>query len=149
MTGTVTLMQRCARWAVAALAVAGMSACSSYSGTASSSSTSSTPDVCASADALRSSLAALGDVQVVQQGTDAVQKAWTTVQHDWSQLAAAAGDRYSDQVDKVEADAGAVQSAVESTQEEATPQTLAAVATSIGAFLQEAGALVSEVRSSC
>lgn len=142
-------MRRRAGWAVAALAVAGVSACSSSSDTAASSSTSSTPDVCASAAALRSSLAALGDVQVIQEGTDAVQKEWTTVQHDWQQLAAAAGDQYADQVDKVEADAGAVQSAVESTQEEATPQTLAVVATSIGAFLREAGALVDEVSSSC
>ena len=132
------------------LAVAGaLSACSSYADTTQSAATSSSADVCGSADDLRASMSALGDVQVVQEGTDAVQQAWTTVQDDWAQLSDDAGDRYADQVDRVEADAGAVQSAVETTQEEATAQTLAAVAGAVGVFLRDAGALVDEVSSTC
>jgi len=136
-------------WAVGVVVVligAGLSSCSSdpESGTASAE-----PDVCASADALRGSLSDLGDVQVVQEGTDAVQQAWTTVQDDWSELAEAAGDRFADQVDDVEAAAGAVQSSVETTQEEATAQTLGDVAAAVGAFVQDAGSLVDEVTSTC
>jgi len=108
-----------------------------------------TADVCTSADDLRTSLTALEDVQVVAEGTDAVQDAWTTVQDDWSQLADDARDEYADQVDGVEAAAGAVQSAIETTQEEATAQTLAEVATAVGLFLQDAEALVDEVASTC
>jgi len=135
---------------VAVVVGAGLASCSSdgYGGSTAAA-TSSAADVCASADDLRDSLAALGDVQVVQEGTDAVQQAWATVQDDWAQLAEDAGDQYADQVDSVEADAGAVQSALETTQEEATPQTLAGVAGAVGVFLQDAGALVDEVGSTC
>ena len=106
-------------------------------------------DVCASADAFRASLTELGDVQVVQEGTDAVQETWTTVQDDWAQLAEDAGDRYAEQVDRVEAAAGAVRSTVETTQEEATTQTLGDVAAAVDVFLQDAQALVEEVSSTC
>ena len=135
---------------VAVVVGAGLAACSEgYPQPPEAAATSSAADVCESADGLRASLTALGDVQVVQDGTDAVQEAWTTVQDDWAKLADAAGDEYADQVDRVEADAGAVQSAVETTQEESTAETLAAVAGAVGLFLQDANALVDEVSSTC
>src|SRR6185503_15367047 len=67
---------------VALAAGAALVACGSDTGSGSTAAstaevTSSTPDVCASADALRGSLAGLADVQVVQQGTDALQQSWT------------------------------------------------------------------------
>ena len=135
---------------VAVVVGAGIASCSSdgYGGSTEAA-TSSAADVCAAADDFRASLTALGDVQVVQEGTDAVQEAWTTVQDDWAQLAKVAGEEYADQVDRVEADAGAVQSAVETTQEESTAETLAAVAGAVGLFLQDANALVDEVSSRC
>ena len=139
-------------WAAGVVAVvvgAGLAACSEGYPQSPSAATSSTADVCGSADDLRASLTALGDVQVVQEGTDAVQQAWTTVQDDWAQLAEDAGDRYADQVDQVEAEAGAVQSAVETTQEESSAETVAAVAAAVGVFLQDAGELVDEVSSAC
>ena len=140
-------------WAAGVVAVvvgAGLVSCSSdgYGGSNAAAS-SSAADVCASAEAFRTSLAALGNVQVVQEGTDAVQQEWTTVQDDWTQLRDAAGDQYADQVDRVESDAGAVQSAIDTTQEESSAGTLAAVAGAVGVFLKDAGALVEEVTSSC
>ena len=115
----------------------------------SSAATSSAAEICASADRLRASLAALGDIQVLKEGTDAVQQKWTTVQDDWAQLSKEAGDRYAAQVDRVQADADAVQSAVRTTQQQSTPQTLTGVATAVGVFLQDAGALVQAVSSTC
>jgi hypothetical protein len=94
-------------------------------------------------------LTTLADVQVVEQGTDAVQQAWTTVQDDWGQLAEDAGDQYADQVDRVEADGGAVQSAIETTQEDPSGEALREVAAAVRVFLQDAGALVDEVKSTC
>jgi hypothetical protein len=134
---------------VAVVVGAGLAACSEGYPESPTAATSSAADGCESADDLRASLTALGDVQVVQEGTDAVQEAWTTVQDDWAQLAKVAGEEYADQVDRVEADAGAVQSAVETTQEESTAETLAAVAGAVGLFLQDANALVDEVSSRC
>jgi hypothetical protein len=143
-------MRICVAGVVAVVVGAGLASCSSdgYGGSTAAA-TASAADVCASADDLRDSLATLGDVQVVQEGADAVQEAWATVQDDWAQLAENAGDRYADDVHRVETDAGAVQSAVETTQEEATAQTLADVAAAVGVFLQDAGALVDEVSSTC
>jgi hypothetical protein len=71
------------------------------------------------------------------------------VQDDWAQLSKDAGARYADQVDRVQADADAVQSAVETAQAGASAQTLAGVAASVGVFLQDADALIKEVSSTC
>jgi hypothetical protein len=150
VTGTVGAMRMWATGLVAVVVGLGLTSCSSDSDTESSAAaTSSAADVCASADAFRTSLAELGNVQVVQEGTDAVQQAWTTVQDDWAQLSENAGDQYAEQVDRVESDAGAVQSAIDTTQEESSAATLAAVAGAVGVFLQDAGALVEEVTSTC
>jgi hypothetical protein len=86
---------------------------------------------------------------VAQEGTDAVKVAWTTVEDDWAQLADDAGSRYADQVDGVQADADAVTSAVDTAGADPSAQTLGAAATAVGAFLQDAGALVDEVSSTC
>ncbi len=131
---------------VVVLVGVGLVSCSSDTGAETAS---AEPDVCASADSLRGSLSDLGDVQVAQEGTDAVQRAWTAVQDDWSELAEAAGERFADQVHDVEAAAGAVQSSVETTQEEATAQTLGDVAAAVGAFVQDARALLEEVGATC
>ena len=139
---------------VTVLLGAGLAACSSDGGTDSSAATtsaatSSAADACASADALRTSLTALGDVQVVQQGTDALADAWSTVQDAWAQLADDAKAQYSDEVDDVQADADAVESALDSAQNDPTAQTLGAAAAAVGVFLQDAGALTDKVESTC
>jgi flagellin-like hook-associated protein FlgL len=143
-------MRRCVAGVMTLLVGAGLAACSSDADTESSAAaTSSAADVCASADALRASLTTLADVQVVEQGTDAVQQAWTTVQDDWAQLAQDAGDQYADQVDRVEADGGALQSAIETTQEDASAEAVRQVAAAVRVFVQDAGALTDEVKSTC
>jgi hypothetical protein len=143
-------MRRCVAGVMTLLVGSGLAACSSDADTGSSAAaTSSAADVCASADALRASLTTLADVQVVEQGTDAVQQAWTPVQDDWAQLAEDAGDQYADQVDRVEADGGAVQSAIETTQEDPSAEALRQVAAAVRVFLQDASALADEVKSTC
>jgi hypothetical protein len=134
---------------VAVVVGAGLAACSEGYPESPNAATSSAADVCESADDLRASLTALGDVQVAQEGTDAVQEAWTTVQDDWAQLAKVAGDEYADQVDRVEADGGAVQSALETTQADPSAEALREVAAAVRVFLQDAGALADEVKSTC
>src|SRR4051794_7988761 len=136
---------------VTVFVVAGLSACSSSSDaeTAAATSSSSSADVCAAADGLRGSLAALGDVQVVQQGTDAVQQAWTTVQKDWAKLADDARAQHADAVAGVQADADSVQAAIERAQAAPNRETLGTLASEVGTLLRESGALVDDVRATC
>jgi hypothetical protein len=142
-------MRMCVVGVVTLVLGAGLSACSSDPGAESSAATASTADVCTSADALRGSLAALGQVQVAQEGTDALAAAWTAVKDDWAQLSDDAGAEYADQVEGVQAAADAVQSAVDNAQEEPSAQTLRDAAAAVGVFVQDAGALTDEVGSTC
>jgi hypothetical protein len=105
--------------------------------------------VCRSAEDLRTSLAALSDVQPVQQGTDAVQQAFAKVKSDLSQLAADARDQYAGDVDRVRADADAVQIAIDTAKGAPSGQTLGAVSSAVQVLLRDAGALVDEVSTSC
>jgi hypothetical protein len=147
-------MRTCVAGVMTVLLGAGIAACSSDAGTDSSAATTSaaaasSDDVCASADTFRDSLTALGEVQVVQEGSDALGDAWTTVQDAWSQLADDARAEYGDQVDGVQAAADAVESALDSAQNDPTAQTLGDAAAAVGVFLQDAGALTDEVESTC
>jgi hypothetical protein len=137
-------MRMCVVGVLTVVLGAGLSACSSDEGTESS-----TPDVCASADALRGSLTALGEVQIAQEGTDALATAWTAVKEDWAQLADDARAQYADQVDGVQAAADAVQSALDSARNTPSAQTLGDTAAAVGVFRQDAAALAEEVRSTC
>jgi hypothetical protein len=98
---------------------------------------------------MRSSLSALSDVQVVEQGTDSLTAAWDTVKDDWAQFADDARSRWSDDVDSVQADADTVGSAVDAAAATPSAQTLAAAGTAVGTFVHNAGALVDEVSSTC
>ena len=64
--------------AVAALGP-GLAACSSGPTSDTAATTSVGGDICAAGDDLRTSLASLRDVQIVQHGTTAVEPAWSTV----------------------------------------------------------------------
>ena len=105
--------------------------------------------VCTAADAVRSSLTELGDVQVVEDGVDALASAWTAVEDAWAQLADDARAEYGDQVDGVQAAADGVESALDSAQDNPSAATLGTAAAAVGVFRQDAGALVDEVRSTC
>jgi hypothetical protein len=142
-------MSRCAAAVVTVVVGVGLTSCSSGSSSGTAAATSSGPDVCASADDLRTSLSALQDVKVVEDGTDALDEAWTTVRSDWAQLADDARGQYAEQVDGVQADADTVQAAVDQARAAPSAQTLGSAASAVALFLQDAGALVDQVRSTC
>jgi len=105
--------------------------------------------MCEAADDLQTSLAALSDVQPVEQGTDAVREAFASVKSDLSQLGTTARDEYADEGDRVQADADAVQTAVDTAQGAPSRETLGAVASAVEVLVRDAGAFVDEVRASC
>ena len=142
-------MSRCAAAVVAVVVGVGLASCSSGSDSGTAAATSSRPAVCSSADDLRTSLSALQDVKVVEDGTDALNEAWTTVRSDWAQLADDARGQYAEQVDGVQADADTVQAAVDQARAAPSAQTLGSAASAVALFLQDAGALVDQVRSTC
>jgi hypothetical protein len=88
-------------------------------------------------------------VQVAQEGTDALQTAWTTVRDDWAQVADDARTRYADEVDGVQAAADVVKSAIDTAMKDPSAQALGNVTSAVGVFVQDAGALVDEVGSTC
>jgi hypothetical protein len=149
LTGTVAPMRKYLVGVVAVVLGAGLPGCSSDPGTSSSAAAPSTADVCASADDLRASLTALGEVQIVQEGTDALAAMWTAVKDDWAQVAGDASSQYADDVDGVQAAADAVQAAIDDAQAQPSAQTLGNAAAAVRLFLQDAGALTDEVGSTC
>jgi hypothetical protein len=142
-------MRSCVVGVVTVVLGAGISACSSDPGTESAAATSPTADVCAAADALRGSLNALGDVQVVEEGTDALATAWTAAEDDLTRLSDDASAEYADEVAGVQAAADAVRSALDDAQDQPSAQTLGDAAAAVRVFRQDAGALVEEVSSTC
>jgi hypothetical protein len=148
------MKRTCAAWVAALVVGAALTACtgsapSASSASASSASAASTADVCQSAADLRTSLAALGNVPVVQQGTDALQQAFGAVKSDVAQLAESARSRYPDQIAQVKSDTAAVQSAVDTAQGDTTAQTLGAVASAVAVLVRDAGSLVDQVSATC
>ena len=105
--------------------------------------------MCDAAKYLRASLAALGDVQPVQEGTDAVREAFASVQTDFAQLRADASAEYADEFDRVQADADGVRTAVDTAQDSPSSETLGAVASAIGVLVSDGDALVDQVESTC
>jgi hypothetical protein len=141
-----------AAW-IGAVAVAGtVTGCSSSStptDAAASSAVSSDRAVCQTADELRSSLAAVKDVDVVAQGTDGLKQAFAAVRSDLQQLRQDSAGQFSEQIDAVQADADAVQAAVDAAQSDPSAQTLGTVASSVGALVTGGTALVDAVGSTC
>ena len=149
LTGTVGHMRKSVVGVVAVVLGAGLPGCSSDAETRSSAAAPSTADVCASADDLRGSLTALGQVEVVQDGADALAAAWTAVKADWAQLADDASTEYADDVDGVQAAADDVQAALDDARSQPSAQTLGNAADTVRVFLRDAGALTDEVGSTC
>jgi hypothetical protein len=142
-------MSRCAAAGAILVMGVGLVSCSSDADPGTAATAATGPDVCASADDLRTSLAALREVRVVQEGTGALEVAWSTVQDDWAQFADAARAEYRAEVDSVQVEADAVGDAVDTAQGSPSADTLGAAATAVGAFLQAAEALVDEASSTC
>jgi uncharacterized protein YoxC len=133
--------------AVAGLAVGGCS--SSSTSSASSSSASSSSDLCGSADALRSSIGDLKDVQVAQDGTEALRQAFSKVGDDVNRLADDARDQYSGQVADVESAVGDLRAAIDTLGSSPTAATVRAGGDAARTLVQNAGVLVDDASSSC
>ena len=131
---------------LAGVLVAGVAGCSSSD--APSAAAPSTPDVCASADQLRTSLEGLGDVQV-RDGTADLEQSWSTVQDDWAQFAEDARAQHADRVDEVKTAADAVGEALTAAEDDPSVATLTGAGAAVSAFVSQAGALLDEVGSTC
>jgi hypothetical protein len=143
------------RWSAALLAIAGaaVTACSgtdpSSDAATSAGGTSPDSDVCAAADEVRASVDALGQVQVVQQGTDALRGALDQVREDVERLAEDAREEFGPQVDRVETSLDTVQDALETASADPSPGALGAAATAVGALVRDTEELLDEVSTTC
>lgn len=136
-----------AGWAVV-LGVA-LGSCSSEDDSVTAEASPTGPDLCASADVLRTSLAGLKDVQVVEEGIAALEEAWTPVQDDWATFADAARAQFSEGVDAARAEADAVRDAIDTARDTPSAASLGGTVTTVRAFVEEADALVNEVTPTC
>src|SRR5215218_8942424 len=98
---------------------AASSSADSSSAASSSAASSSTAGVCSSVDELKTSVAALTAVPVVQDGLSAVEGAFATVQSDVAQVAQDGQSQYETQTAGLTSDVTAVKTAV--SQARATP----------------------------
>jgi hypothetical protein len=140
-------MRRRAVAVLAGVLTSGLAACSS--GEEPATAAPSTPDVCASAEDLQTSLSALQDVRVRQDGIAAVESSWATVQDDWTQLGDDARATHADRVAAVQAAADDVRNAVAEAGDAPSAATLRAVGEAVRSFGTEAGALLDEVGTTC
>jgi ABC-type glycerol-3-phosphate transport system substrate-binding protein len=138
--------------AVAAVLVVGVAGCGS-SGTGSSGGSAaaaqSSAAVCSAAVDLRTSMTALQQVDLVKQGTQAVQQAFGQVKTDIGSLADAARSQLKPQVAKVQADRDAVQAGVDAAKAAPNAQTLGALRTAVQTLGQDVQSLISSVGSTC
>jgi hypothetical protein len=129
----------------ALIAVAGLT----IGGCSSGESESSDAGLCSSADDLRSSISDLGDVQVVEDGTEEVRQTVSEVGDDVTRLADEARDEFSDQVSDVEAAVGDLGSALDSLGSAPSAAALGDVRTAVRTLVEDAGVLLDDVSSSC
>ncbi len=132
-------------------ALAALAACIAVGGCSSTSSSEgpSGTDLCGSADALRSSVGALRDVQIREEGADALRLAFAEVGDDVARLTASARDEYATQVADVESSVGALGTAIDAVGSSPSAATLSAAGTATRALVEDAGVLVDAVRASC
>jgi len=105
--------------------------------------------LCDTAGDLRTSVTALQQVDVVQQGTDAVQQAFGQVSTDISTLADAARAQFKPQVVQVQADRDAVQAALAAAKAAPNVQTLGALRVAVQQLGRDVQTLLSAVGSTC
>ena len=112
-------------------------------------SASSTADVCRAADDLRASIDALTQIDVVKQGTDALQQALTQVQADLTDLAEHARAQFGPQVQQVQSDVDALRSALEQVKANPSAETTRAVMSALRTLGKDTRTLLTSVGSSC
>jgi hypothetical protein len=107
------------------------------------------PAVCSSVDALQTSVSDLRQVQVTANGLSALQDAVASVKTDLGQVKKDATSQYATQVDQLQTDFDAVQSAVGAAVDAPSPDTLGVVVSSIRTFADGVTGLAGDVRSTC
>jgi hypothetical protein len=133
----------------AASSSAASSSAASSSAASSSAASSSTAGVCSSVGELKTSVAALKDVPVVQEGVSAVEGPFATVRSDVAQVVQDAQSQYATQTAGLTADVTAVQTAVSQAQATPSRATLDAVAGSIRTLSDDVTAFAGDVASTC
>jgi hypothetical protein len=111
--------------------------------------TTSNAAVCQAADHLRSAIDALAQIDVIKQGTSAVQQAFGQVKSGIAELASAAKDQYGPQLRQVQTASDAVQSALDQAKSSLSAQTLGALATAVHTLVQDTRTLLTAVGASC
>jgi hypothetical protein len=129
----------------AALLVAGAGAvtagCSSAESTA--------PAVCTSTDALQASMSDLGDVQVIENGTAALDDTVAEVRSALQDVADDASSEYATQVDHLQVSFDALQAATGAAVAAPSAATLSAVTASVTALTNETTDFADDIASTC
>jgi hypothetical protein len=107
------------------------------------------PAVCSSTDALQASMSDLGDVQVVQNGTAALEDAVASVRSDLKDVVDDATSQYATQADDLQASFDAVQAAAGAAVATPSAATLNAVTASITALTNEVTDFADDIASTC
>ena len=112
-------------------------------------SSSSDAELCSSADALRSSIDDLKNVQVLEDGTQALRQAFSEVGDDMDRLVHHARNEFSGQVAGVKSSLADLGTAMDSLGSPPSATSLRAVGTATRAVVEDARGLVGDVCSSC
>lgn len=122
--------------------------CSS-DGTRSSAESSAPPAVCSSTEGLQASVADLEDVQVVENGTAALQDAVTSVRSALQEVVDDATSEYATQVDDLQASFDAVQTAAGAALDAPSAATLNTVKSSVSALTNDVRSFADDVATTC
>jgi hypothetical protein len=107
------------------------------------------PAVCSSTDALQASMSDLGDVQVVQNGTAALEDAVASVRSDLQDVVDDATSQYATQVDGLQASFDALEDAAQSALATPSAATLSAVGASVTTLRNDVTAFADDIASTC
>jgi hypothetical protein len=114
-----------------------------------SSETTGPPAVCSSTDALQASMSDLGDVQVVENGTAALEDAVASVRSDLQDVVDDATSQYATQVDGLQASFDALEDAAQSALATPSAATLSAVGASVTTLRNDVTAFADDIASTC
>ena len=125
------------------------SASPSTSPRASPSSSPSAAAVCVSVEGLEASVAELQEVEVTQNGLNALEQALATIGTDVQQVVDDAKDQYAPQTDELRTDYAALQSAFTTAQQAPTADSLSAVGSAIRTLGDDVRDLANDVAATC
>jgi ABC-type glycerol-3-phosphate transport system substrate-binding protein len=147
------------RAALAALAVAGavLVGCSGTYGSSASSTSSHTTattadasgQLCSAVDQLKTSITQLQQVQLTQDGLDALRRAMASVGSAVDGVVQARTPQFRPQVDQLQGDADALRSLLQTAGSSPTAVSLESMRTAVTAVVDDASALAHDVASTC